>query len=81
MGGVGRNIADCLSRLGILSMFLSAIGCDSQGDTLLGLSSHMVSIIAIIVWPTFKRKEKKREKRKKKRRTLWVGTTGCLLVL
>ncbi|XP_033640201.1 pseudouridine-metabolizing bifunctional protein C1861.05-like [Asterias rubens] len=49
LGGVGRNIADCLSRLGTSPMFLSAIGRDSQGDTLLGLSSHMnTSAVSII---------------------------------
>ncbi|XP_038052596.1 pseudouridine-metabolizing bifunctional protein C1861.05-like [Patiria miniata] len=41
LGGVGRNVADCMCRLGTSPLFLSAIGRDSQGDMLLNLSPHM----------------------------------------
>ncbi len=30
-GGVGRNIAECMSRLGTPPLFLSAVGCDHNG--------------------------------------------------
>ena len=41
-GGVGRNVADCLARLGCNPLFLSAIGKDMYADTLLHQFSHMV---------------------------------------
>ncbi|KAM9377238.1 uncharacterized protein KZ484_009591 [Pholidichthys leucotaenia] len=40
-GGVGRNIADCLSRLGHKPLFLSAVGADSNGDAVLNYCKHM----------------------------------------
>ncbi|XP_062403096.1 uncharacterized protein zgc:136858 [Sardina pilchardus] len=40
-GGVGRNIADCLSRLGQEALFISAIGADSHGDAVLNYCKHM----------------------------------------
>ncbi|XP_022103567.1 pseudouridine-metabolizing bifunctional protein C1861.05-like isoform X2 [Acanthaster planci] len=49
LGGVGRNVADCMTRLGASPLFLSAIGRDSQGDMLLSLSSHMdTSCISVL---------------------------------
>ncbi|KTF83979.1 hypothetical protein cypCar_00018363, partial [Cyprinus carpio] len=42
-GGVGRNIADCLSRLGHKPLFISAIGKDSHSDAVLNYCKHMVS--------------------------------------
>ncbi|XP_067856189.1 LOW QUALITY PROTEIN: uncharacterized protein zgc:136858 [Heptranchias perlo] len=41
IGGVGRNLADCLSRLGLHPLFISAIGTDANGDSLLRFCSHM----------------------------------------
>src|SRR5580692_1363365 len=35
-GGVGRNIAENLARLGVRTFLVSAIGRDALGDTLLG---------------------------------------------
>ncbi|XP_012697910.2 pseudouridine-metabolizing bifunctional protein C1861.05 [Clupea harengus] len=40
-GGVGRNIADCLSRLGQESLFISAIGADFHGNAVLNYCKHM----------------------------------------
>ncbi|XP_051976137.1 uncharacterized protein zgc:136858 [Xyrauchen texanus] len=40
-GGVGRNIADSLSRLGHKPLFISAIGKDSHSDAVLSYCKHM----------------------------------------
>ncbi|XP_077423258.1 uncharacterized protein LOC144053087 isoform X2 [Vanacampus margaritifer] len=40
-GGVGRNIADCLSRLGHQPMFISATGADSHSDAVFSYCKHM----------------------------------------
>ncbi|XP_035388171.1 pseudouridine-metabolizing bifunctional protein C1861.05 isoform X3 [Electrophorus electricus] len=40
-GGVGRNVADCLSRLGHKPLFISAIGTDSHSDAVLNYCKHM----------------------------------------
>ncbi|XP_071753678.2 uncharacterized protein LOC139910311 [Centroberyx gerrardi] len=40
-GGVGRNIADSLSRLGHRLLFISAIGTDSHSDAVLHYCKHM----------------------------------------
>ncbi|KAM6137596.1 uncharacterized protein FYW35_014046 [Pterocles gutturalis] len=40
-GGVGRNLADCLSRLGMTPLFLSAIGKDEHSESLLHSCHHM----------------------------------------
>ncbi|XP_065497761.1 uncharacterized protein LOC135992483 isoform X2 [Caloenas nicobarica] len=40
-GGVGRNLADCLSRLGLTPLFLSAIGKDEHSESLLSYCRHM----------------------------------------
>uniref|UniRef100_V9KEL1 Pseudouridine-metabolizing bifunctional protein-like protein n=1 Tax=Callorhinchus milii TaxID=7868 RepID=V9KEL1_CALMI len=40
-GGVGRNLADCLSRLGIAPLFISAIGQDGHAEAFLHNCSHM----------------------------------------
>ncbi|XP_067292690.1 uncharacterized protein zgc:136858 [Pseudorasbora parva] len=40
-GGVGRNIADCLSRLGCKPLFISALGKDSHSDAVLNYCKHM----------------------------------------
>ncbi|XP_066580345.1 uncharacterized protein LOC136771750 isoform X4 [Amia ocellicauda] len=42
-GGVGRNIADCLTRLGEHPLFISAIGNDTHADSVLSYCRHMVS--------------------------------------
>eukprot|EP00794_Sanderia_malayensis_P012071 gene12071-13315_t len=34
-GGVGRNIAECVARLGVQPLLISAMGKDSQGDMML----------------------------------------------
>ncbi|XP_055958901.1 pseudouridine-5'-phosphate glycosidase isoform X2 [Patella vulgata] len=41
-GGVGRNLADCLSRLGAQPLFISAVGDDSHADTFISHCQHMV---------------------------------------
>ncbi|XP_048463358.1 uncharacterized protein zgc:136858 isoform X1 [Rhincodon typus] len=41
IGGVGRNLADCLSRLGLNPLFISAIGKDANGEAVLRFCSHM----------------------------------------
>ncbi|XP_072408342.1 LOW QUALITY PROTEIN: uncharacterized protein [Chiloscyllium punctatum] len=41
IGGVGRNLADCLSRLGLNPLFISAIGKDDNGEAVLSFCSHM----------------------------------------
>ncbi|KAM7414898.1 hypothetical protein PAMA_019626 [Pampus argenteus] len=40
-GGVGRNIADALSRLGHRPLFISATGADSHSDAVLNYCKHM----------------------------------------
>ncbi|XP_061085884.1 uncharacterized protein zgc:136858 [Conger conger] len=40
-GGVGRNIADCMARLGEPALLISAVGADTQGEALLSHCSHM----------------------------------------
>ncbi|XP_042268237.1 pseudouridine-metabolizing bifunctional protein C1861.05 isoform X2 [Thunnus maccoyii] len=40
-GGVGRNIADSLSRLGYKPLFISATGADSHSDAVLNYCKHM----------------------------------------
>uniref|UniRef100_A0A3Q2UTT7 Zgc:136858 n=1 Tax=Haplochromis burtoni TaxID=8153 RepID=A0A3Q2UTT7_HAPBU len=40
-GGVGRNIADSLSRLGQETLFISATGADSNSDAVLNYCKHM----------------------------------------
>jgi pseudouridine-5'-phosphate glycosidase/pseudouridine kinase len=42
-GGVGRNIADGLTRLGVDTLFISAIGNDSHRTAYEAHCSHMVS--------------------------------------
>ncbi|XP_062445770.1 uncharacterized protein LOC134148060 isoform X3 [Rhea pennata] len=42
-GGVGRNLADCLSRLGLTPLFLSAMGKDEHSESILHYCHHMVS--------------------------------------
>ncbi|KFR02454.1 hypothetical protein N306_11420, partial [Opisthocomus hoazin] len=40
-GGVGRNLADCLSRLGQTPLFLSAVGKDEHSESVLHYCHHM----------------------------------------
>ncbi|XP_055339804.1 uncharacterized protein LOC129589226 isoform X1 [Paramacrobiotus metropolitanus] len=40
-GGVGRNVADCLGRLGVSAVFLSAVGDDYNGQFIKQSCSHM----------------------------------------
>ncbi|XP_019345182.1 pseudouridine-5'-phosphate glycosidase isoform X4 [Alligator mississippiensis] len=40
-GGVGRNLADCLSRLGRTPFFISAMGKDEHSESILRYCSHM----------------------------------------
>ncbi|XP_053321261.1 uncharacterized protein LOC128492651 [Spea bombifrons] len=40
-GGVGRNLADCLSRLGEKPLFISALGQDDHADSVIRFCSHM----------------------------------------
>ncbi|XP_072242260.1 uncharacterized protein [Leuresthes tenuis] len=40
-GGVGRNIADSLSRLGRRPLFISATGADANSDAVLNYCKHM----------------------------------------
>ncbi|XP_043944411.1 pseudouridine-metabolizing bifunctional protein C1861.05-like [Protopterus annectens] len=40
-GGVGRNLADCLTRLDMNPLFISAIGMDMHSDSVLRFCSHM----------------------------------------
>jgi len=42
-GGVGRNIADCLSRLGVVPLFVSRVGRDVAGQAFIDQFKHMVS--------------------------------------
>ncbi|CAB1313405.1 unnamed protein product, partial [Coregonus sp. 'balchen'] len=41
-GGVGRNLADSLNRMGQRPLFISAIGTVSHSDAVLNYSQHMV---------------------------------------
>ena len=43
-GGVGRNIADGLTRLGVDTLFISAIGNDSHRTSYEAHCSHMVCL-------------------------------------
>ncbi|CAN2387227.1 Indigoidine synthase A like protein [Pristimantis euphronides] len=40
-GGVGRNLADCMSRLGVRPLFISAVGHDDLSDSVFRYCSHM----------------------------------------
>ncbi|NXY73863.1 YOW5 protein, partial [Glareola pratincola] len=40
-GGVGRNLADCLSRLGQTPLFLSAVGKDEHSESIMHYCHHM----------------------------------------
>ncbi|XP_065438028.1 uncharacterized protein LOC101947688 isoform X4 [Chrysemys picta bellii] len=40
-GGVGRNLADCLSRLGKTPLFISALGKDEHSESILRYCRHM----------------------------------------
>uniref|UniRef100_M3XK43 Zgc:136858 n=2 Tax=Latimeria chalumnae TaxID=7897 RepID=M3XK43_LATCH len=40
-GGVGRNLADCLSRLSLRPLFISAVGTDRLAESVLSYCSHM----------------------------------------
>ncbi|XP_063303670.1 uncharacterized protein LOC134602585 isoform X2 [Pelobates fuscus] len=40
-GGVGRNLADCLSRLGEKPLFISALGQDEHAESLIQYCGHM----------------------------------------
>lgn len=46
-GGVGRNIADGLSRLEVETLFISAIGDDSHRAAFEAHCSHMVSFCSL----------------------------------
>lgn len=43
-GGVGRNIADCLSRLGCSPLFVSVVGNDWVGKLFRQQFTHMVRL-------------------------------------
>ncbi len=45
-GGVGRNIAECMSRLDSHPFFISSVGKDANGQTLL---NHLTKI-GIVSW-------------------------------
>eukprot|EP00079_Xenopus_tropicalis_P015159 XP_004912514.1 PREDICTED: pseudouridine-metabolizing bifunctional protein C1861.05-like [Xenopus tropicalis] len=40
-GGVGRNLADCLCRLGAKPLFISALGQDDHANSVMHYCSHM----------------------------------------
>ncbi|XP_072001353.1 uncharacterized protein [Engystomops pustulosus] len=40
-GGVGRNLADCMSRLGVGPLFISAVGQDDLSDSVFRYCAHM----------------------------------------
>ncbi|KAM4748686.1 uncharacterized protein WCC33_006060 [Rhinophrynus dorsalis] len=40
-GGVGRNLADCLSRLDVRPLFISAVGQDDHSSSVIQYCSHM----------------------------------------
>ena len=42
-GGVGRNVADCMSRLGKAPLFVSALGDDVHAMSLFNNCGHMVN--------------------------------------
>ena len=44
-GGVGRNLADCMARLGANPFFISLVGAQEYAETLLSKMNHMVSLI------------------------------------
>ena len=48
-GGVGRNLADCLSRLDLNPVFVSAVGRDTD----LNACSHMVCCCSIFCFVLF----------------------------
>ncbi|XP_033120671.1 pseudouridine-metabolizing bifunctional protein C1861.05-like [Anneissia japonica] len=50
VGGVGRNIADCLSRLDVDPLFISVVGDDIEGQSLMSQSNHMdTSCITVLI--------------------------------
>ena len=54
-GGVGRNVADCLSRLGVSPLFVSGIGNDSHKTAFQAYCSHMVIYTNILKLKLFNR--------------------------
>ncbi|KAM4676558.1 uncharacterized protein O3C94_009010 isoform 1-T2 [Discoglossus pictus] len=40
-GGVGRNLADCLNRLGVRPLFISAVGQDDHSKSVMQYCAHM----------------------------------------
>lgn len=47
-GGVGRNVADALSRLGVDTKFISAVGQDSHAAWFETHCSHMVCVFVVL---------------------------------
>ncbi|GFW58181.1 pfkB domain-containing protein [Trichonephila clavipes] len=43
-GGVGRNLADCLTRLELNPFFVSNVGSQEHAQALLSKMGHMVSL-------------------------------------
>ena len=48
MGGVGRNIAECMSRLGAPPFFITALGRDFNGQT---ISHHLTQLGMVSILP------------------------------
>jgi len=48
-GGVGRNIADCLSRLGHVPLFISTVGQDVAGTAFVEQFKHMVYLLLLFI--------------------------------
>ena len=61
-GGVGRNLADGLSRLGRRPLFLSAVGDDESGEDLIRHNPSMVSLFAKVKTRKGRKKSKKGKK-------------------
>lgn len=47
-GGVGRNLADCMARLGADPLLISLVGAQENAQTLLGKMDHMVRHVRAI---------------------------------
>ena len=48
LGGVARNIAECLLKLGTKSFLISALGCDLAGSALLCLLKVHLEFLEIV---------------------------------
>ena len=53
LGGVGRNLSDCLTRLNHDPLFISVVGDDPNGNSIINHNSQMVSQKFVLIKKSF----------------------------